>query len=224
MSEYQGIFGGTCFKCNRVGTDRILTGGIAEAAKIAARWNKKRERIALENLMRAERIREEVATWREDHADVVAYFTDHDMDFFTGKRGWMKLSALNVRDGGRLDPEMTGLIREQITREKKWAEQDAERAKTAKTVGEIGDRLKDLQVTIAHVHVLYGTAVSYRGNDYRWVTFHTAEGDVLKWKTTVDIDEDAKGSTATLTGTVKAHDTYRGIPQTILTRCRLTRQ
>lgn len=49
--------------------------------------------------------------------------------------------------------------------------------------------------------------------------FITEEGNVLIWKTGKWIDED--GQPRTITGTVKAHNEFRGVKQTELTRCKI---
>jgi hypothetical protein len=50
--------------------------------------------------------------------------------------------------------------------------------------------------------------------------FQTLEGQVAVWKTTsIRLDP----GTYTVTGAIKAHDIYKGIPQTVLTRCKATK-
>lgn len=65
-------------------------------------------------------------------------------------------------------------------------------------------------------------------------TLEDAEGNIFAWKTTntmsMDVEHDdgsytpdfvCKGDTATITATVKDHREYKGVQQTILTRCKV---
>jgi hypothetical protein len=58
-------------------------------------------------------------------------------------------------------------------------------------------------------------------SEFGYTFIHTlkdAAGNVFKWFSTNDIDADF-GTEITLDGTVKKHDEYKGLKQTILTRC-----
>lgn len=50
--------------------------------------------------------------------------------------------------------------------------------------------------------------------------FETSKGEILVWKTGAGINLD-KGQKAKITGTVKAHDEYKGEKQTVLQRCKI---
>ena len=79
-------------------------------------------------------------------------------------------------------------------------------------IGEIKQRLRDLQVTLSDIRAFdgfYGTTTIY--------TFVCGE-DVLVWMTSSCKDIE-KGDHILLTGTVKEHKEYRGVKQTILSRC-----
>lgn len=116
-----------------------------------------------------------------------------------------------------------------------WA---AERA-ARKHVGEVGERLRDLPVTVESIREIgvnqYGPRLLVR--------MLTDEGDVLVWWTGVNRSvgvlrdwahrhdvltsierrprEDEPRPRARLTATVKKHDEYRGEAQTVVTRCRI---
>lgn len=96
--------------------------------------------------------------------------------------------------------------------EKKRAEADA--AAKSEWVGEVGDRVT---VEMAEWKCVTGweTQWGYVGI-YRIVS---VDGNVFTWKTSGYIDEKDR----VLTGTVKAHNEYRGTKQTELTRCRTSR-
>jgi hypothetical protein len=87
---------------------------------------------------------------------------------------------------------------------------------TSNHVGEVGKRetfnVKFVKETGFHTD--YGYMVI--------LTFETAEGDQLVWKTTsFDTSKAEIGNTYLLTGTVKKHSEFRGVKQTELNRCKL---
>lgn len=88
-------------------------------------------------------------------------------------------------------------------------------AKNAVHTGNVGDRLKDLNLTV--------TRVNGFESDWGYVAFISmvdADGVVYVWKTgTADFNP---GDKVTLTGTVKEHSEFRGEAQTILTRCKVS--
>ena len=66
---------------------------------------------------------------------------------------------------------------------------------------------------------------SVRGMETRfgWTTlikFEDANGNILQWWTAVDIKAEV-GDQVLLTGTVKAHDEYKGVKSTTVTRCKI---
>ncbi len=85
--------------------------------------------------------------------------------------------------------------------------------------GEIGERLTDLSLTVVK-------RLEYEGYNYDDVLHITIMGDeennVYVWKTSAKkLNE---GETYLIAGTVKAHNEYKGIKQTILTRCKIKTQ
>lgn len=85
-------------------------------------------------------------------------------------------------------------------------------ARQPQHLGTPGERLRNLDATV--------TRKQYLGDgDYgpRYlVQFTTADGDVLTWFTTSAADD--LGTKGTLSGTVKKHDTFRGVAQTVIVR------
>lgn len=83
-------------------------------------------------------------------------------------------------------------------------------------IGEEKQRMRDLKVVLTGARAVssaYGTSIMFTF-DY--------DGNVLVWFTSCppDIAEDmVVGDEYLLTGTVKKHDTYRGVKQTYLNRC-----
>jgi hypothetical protein len=82
-------------------------------------------------------------------------------------------------------------------------------------VGEVKQRMRDLKVTLSSARACssaYGTSIMFTF-DYN--------GNTLIWFTSCPPDEEdaVVGNEYLLTGTVKKHDTYRGVKQTYLNRC-----
>lgn len=87
----------------------------------------------------------------------------------------------------------------------------------SKWVGEIGERIR---VTL-HIDRVFES--EYRRNDGWWGTtinymylMHDKDGNIFKWSTSCCYDE---GKDITFNATVKDHAEYKGIAQTVLTRC-----
>lgn len=94
-------------------------------------------------------------------------------------------------------------------------------------IGEIGKRLK---ITASYKKSFEYTdyKFSYYGTVHFIHTFTDADGNIIVWKSTncVEWVKDGyyefipEGSVVELTGTVKDHSDYKGIEQTVFTRCR----
>lgn len=78
--------------------------------------------------------------------------------------------------------------------------------------GEIGKRYKDIPVRNVRRVASYETAY---GLMYVWQIV-TEDGTILTWKTSNYPDEEI----STVTFTVKEHGEYKGVPQTVVTRCK----
>lgn len=91
-----------------------------------------------------------------------------------------------------------------------------EEVKNLTFVGIVGDKLKNYPVTFTRK----GSFCSRFGltNIYE---FRDKDGNYLNWFTTCDIQFEV-GDMLNLSGTIKEHKEYRGIPQTIMTRCKLS--
>jgi hypothetical protein len=86
--------------------------------------------------------------------------------------------------------------------------------------GELKERLKDLTLTLVRRTDI--EIASYSGNGYDMLKIHNFEdeaGNVYVWKTTTK--KLWEGDTYIVTGTVKKHDEFNNVPQTILTRCKV---
>ena len=96
-------------------------------------------------------------------------------------------------------------------------------------VGEVGERIT-VKVTLKGSYS-FETHYTYSGETNYIHTFEDEAGNVFKWKTTDCLSYKReggswvypeKGDALTLTGTVKAHEEYKGTKQTVLTRCKYT--
>ncbi len=180
-----------------------------------ARLREDRERMGLGKY----RDRSALEVFAED-PDYIAWFclnlTDEDSARFTIEF-LMEHDAVNDYVG-----EVSAALDEE---QRKQDERDRIDA-ASEHVGEVGEKFT------AQVTLEFRTAVE---GHYGWsnlIKFRTADGDVLttfttaKWaEETVDSEWPGTGDyiadegvTGTLTGTVKAHDTYKGTKQTMLTR------
>lgn len=83
-------------------------------------------------------------------------------------------------------------------------------------IGEVGDKLKELPVTLVGVYGFNG-----RFGYSQVVKFITDEGNQLTWFTAVNITVE-KGTKCLLSGTIKKHDQYKDQKTTIVTRCKIS--
>lgn len=89
-------------------------------------------------------------------------------------------------------------------------------ASTSKWIGEIGEKLYDVAVTLVSIYGFEG-----KFGYSQVIKFETAEGNILTWFTGVDIKIEV-GESCFLTGTIKKHTEYKGQKTTIVTRCHLS--
>lgn len=88
-------------------------------------------------------------------------------------------------------------------------------------VGQVGDKL---EIVVTYTHTAqwannYGYGYWTEGVT-NLHTFKDEQGNILVWKTELFIDAD-EGTKMLLKGTVKEHSDYKGIKQTVMTRCKL---
>jgi hypothetical protein len=83
-------------------------------------------------------------------------------------------------------------------------------------LGTVGEKVKNIPTTFTRKNSFcsrFGLTNIYE--------FRDGDGNYLVWFTTCGIDFEV-GDLVKLTGTVKEHKDYKGIPQTIVTRCKLS--
>lgn len=81
-------------------------------------------------------------------------------------------------------------------------------------VGNVGER-EEWDLTLVHIAGWNG----YYGWTHLYI-FEDQEGRCFTWRTGKDIEAE-RGDTIRIKGTIKAHDTYKGTKQTVLTRCKV---
>lgn len=82
-------------------------------------------------------------------------------------------------------------------------------------LGKVGERITTEAVitSVRPIESDWGTST---------LVMFNAQGNILKWFYSGFLSADEIGETVKVTGTVKAHETYKGVNQTALTRCKLT--
>ena len=85
--------------------------------------------------------------------------------------------------------------------------------KQSEHVGEVGEKLKDIEAEIASTRI-------FRVNDNvkTLVVMKDKNNNVYKWFAS-GVKEYEERKQITLSGTVKKHDEYNGVKNTILSRC-----
>lgn len=133
---------------------------------------------------------------------------DGDNDYF--------LKIKNILDKGDLEEFELGIVASfpsSYLREKSRTEQDEKRKNSPSVfVGNIGDTIKvDVKnyELVGKFDTQFGTMFVHQ--------FEDADGNVFIWKTGTYIEDAPKR----VLGKVKDHTNYRGVNQTILTRCKL---
>jgi len=95
------------------------------------------------------------------------------------------------------------------------AEREAE-GRASEFVGEVKDRIEFEAIVLG----VYGTEGHYGHTDI--VKFKNADGNMFTWFAS-DYTTLERGDRMSIKGTIKKHDEYRGVKQTILTRCKYTK-
>lgn len=99
----------------------------------------------------------------------------------------------------------------------------------SKHIGNIGDKIS-AQVKLVHEFEYTDYSFSYYGTTHNTYIMEDGEGNLYVWKTTScmgtwdketgEWDGIHRGDTLIITGKVKEHSEYKGVKQTVLTRCK----
>jgi len=164
----------------------------------------------------------------EDAADIISYIKyEHYGNPF------LKQMAESFDNYGKLSPRQVEAVRKiRAKRAERKLERDAERAEAIKTKGHVGEIKERREFVLT---LKYKTGFEYQPQFYRdpgykdILIFEDADGNVYKYTglaiPLTIIEDEGRRSTEvktedqyTLKATVKAHETYKGCPQTVLTR------
>lgn len=111
--------------------------------------------------------------------------------------------------------------KKRAVRQESWDKENAKKARLSEYQGDLGERIeRKVIVTFAKrrfTNYGEGTIVTMEdmmGNVYTWFASRIVE-------VIAQGNEGIKGTELTITGTVKSHEDFRGIPTTYLTRCKL---
>jgi len=163
-----------------------------------------------------------------DAAEIISYIKyEHYGNPF------LKQMAESFDNYGKLSPRQVEAVRKiRAKRAERKLERDAERAEAIKTKGHVGEIKERREFVLT---LKYKTGFEYQPQFYRdpgykdILIFEDADGNVYKYTglaipLTIIEDEGRRitevktGDQYTLKATIKAHETYKGCPQTVLTR------
>ena len=95
-------------------------------------------------------------------------------------------------------------------------------AEQSQYLGQVGDKIT-VQISKAEVVYSFDYQISYYKSVINYIyKFTDINGNILTWTTSTDFDDDELNKINTLTGTIKELKDYKGIKQTVLTRCKVT--
>jgi hypothetical protein len=95
------------------------------------------------------------------------------------------------------------LVQEKATKSREW-------------VGEVKVRQDFTGLTVKHMKYIEG-----RYGTTTLVAFEDEPGNLIKWFASVSLDDINKGDVVDLKATVKKHDEYKGVKQTLITRAKI---
>jgi len=163
-----------------------------------------------------------------DAAEIISYIKyEHYGNPF------LKQMAESFDNYGKLSPRQVEAVRKiRAKRAERKLERDAERAEAIKSKGHVGEIKERREFVLT---LKYKTGFEYQPQFYRdpgykdILIFEDADGNVYKYMglaipLTIIEDEGRRitevktGDQYTLKATIKAHETYKGCPQTVLTR------
>lgn len=155
---------------------------------------------------------------RETARAVIAWVRDGlkgDSDYEHNLR--TLFAADNVTDAKRMGIVVSSIAAYQREVEKALRlTKEREAAKVSTRVGTVGERIRDLPVTLQLQRVIGGNEWA----DSVLIKFVDDNGNILTWITSKGSGLEV-GEKALLTGTVKAHSEYNGALETKMTRCAL---
>lgn len=115
-------------------------------------------------------------------------------------------------ESGHIAPRKFGVLAAAVN---SWMRHNTESENTipSEFFGAVGDKKVELELTVWNVFVFSGDYGTVYTN-----IFKDAQSRVFIWKTSKGFD---KGAVVKLVGTIKGHEDYKNIKQTIMTRCKV---
>lgn len=235
------VYDGQCFGCNGAGTRGGAVGSSADMVKIATRRAKGRARTAAKRdadlAAKQAAAAATAAAWREANP-VAAALVDEvmadrptDADDYDGHDAWHRTwgdfaCGLAESVGYVTQPGMTERQTEAFIAAAEQAKarnaEKTERAAASAHKGTVGEKKVTITGTVTF-RDYYPSDYYGRAGSVLLIVAGTGDDEGITGKayssseTFIDVE---KGDTITLTGTVKGHDTYQGVAQTVLTRAK----
>lgn len=104
-------------------------------------------------------------------------------------------------------------------REKQQADKRTQYQKDMEVSQYVGEENQKLEVSIVSFELVYSGDSMYGG--YYVYRFKDAEGNIFTWGTSKSLDGSKLDQIKKVRGTVKKHEIYRDVKQTVLTRCKV---
>ncbi len=210
-SQAWAYTGWTCYRCGggnsmafETYTPRVYT---AErlAVLVAAADKKEAKRVALQKAKDTARHLEFIQ-WARDHKKVIGGIIEAKGNPFLDSLR-LQLAANTILSDKQVSAAVKTLER---------AEKRAVEGAASEFVGEVKQRIE----FEAEVIGVYGTEGFYGHTDI--VKFRDMDGNLFTWFASGYQDLE-HGDRMSIKGTIKGHDTYRDVKQTVLTRCKYTK-
>lgn len=230
--EFGGIMGGVCFQCNGTGC-RARKDSLAEVVKAVKRRFADRARREKREAERVAKMEADGAAWREAHPALAerlagisverdaAYGQDTEaMDALYDRYGSFVLDlAAQAAYRGLSEAQTTSVVEALDRADEEHAEKVA-KSEASRYWGGEGEKVTGTGVVSVWMVLEgdYGSRVFMvvtGTDDFEGVTFKIVGTGKTLWAT-------GRGDHVTVTGTVKGHDNYEGVKQTILTRTKVT--
>ncbi len=208
-SEAWRYTGWTCYKCagrcKLPMTHRVYTAEKLAKLLLADERKAQRKRDAAEKA-RQEKRREFIA-WGKNHGGLIGGILTEGAK---APHGFFGSLSSQIRSWGILSERQLGVAERIIAENKKNAAMDS----TSEHVGDIKERI-DFEGIILGV---YGAEGHYGHTDI--VRIRDLDGNVFTWFAS-DYTKLERDQRVSVRGTVKKHDVYKGVKQTVITRCKI---
>lgn len=216
--------GTVCYGCG--GRALGATTTEADIIRKAVNREKARARAAAKAEKAAAEARSVLATWEAQNADLVAALIPHrsrvDDEGYTDF-DWRPVNNFltSLADQAKyrpLSPKQVEAAHAALARQAGWDAEKAQKTAQQAAAGHYGTVGGKVNVTVEIVATKFFPGEWNRSNS-TLVTMKTDEGHTLKTFSSGEFGMEAeKGQRVTITGTVKAHGDYNGLPETTLIR------